>query len=649
MKLLTIAEARKLFAEHPQLHEKLKELFKISHENKKAIFKAEEIEEVDELVNYELLKKSTGDRFEFNFESLAVCLVLQEIAEERMGESMPTDITAALEYADKFYLQLRQPKPNHTWYFHLAMEFDRFILIWLNQEHDKDISEFYKSITPEMADSHIPLRSFGNDYAGAFPYLTDSVESLFETTKWMYADEQGKYEVKGAIANLAQENSEKAKALYEFAKNNGGIDFDGMLPGLLIRLYNTNPPHYFHEIEEIFKSSPAEGAIALAWTSYSDEEHIRRAFELFDSLPLGDPLLLNQYGAFYTKLIANPHTPADIRSKCFTRISELLQIEKSGIENDLISRLGWMDGYDEEKYALVPQIINLSPRYITDIFKKFSRADLLFDLLRAVYLSFGPKVEFQLFNDAFSDMQRNQPEDFEKELLLMLSDGIALIRFAGLNVMRSKYGGMYEVDFLKLDEQGQKRVLETLLPHPQSIEELLPSIIKLRKSPYPAVKELLSIKLKELIWAFDHHLIDMIKPIVDLEDADDSKFMNGINSAFEDYKAIKTLKESINEFNPVINELDDFEYYFQLEREQQAELMEKASQMSFMTQIAKNVGIIRGSGFKVEAGKEVTRTQKVATSMLIDMRYYRNPDEYEFNFQQQLSADQFSAEEENPQ
>jgi len=638
MKLLTITAVRDFFQQNPELEAKLKKLFCISHVNKQALFKEEDINEYQDLIDCGFLNKPGGS-YEFDFSLLPVCYVLKQAAQERLCSAVPEKISEALAFADQFYLSLREPKPNFSWYLNLAMEFDRFLLVWLNQEIGIDISEFYKSITPEMLDQSSALRSFGNNYSGAFPFLTDSNETTLNMIRWMHSDENAKHFAGDAVTDLAKENPKRAASFYQFAKAGDAIADGDTLSRLLIELYTADPDKYFAEAEWLFGSAPEKGSVAISWLPYTDPSHIKKAFDLMDTITVDPVQLPSQAPAFYTRIVENKNTPDEVRTACFIKIGELLKIADDNFRANLIHRLGWMDAYEEEKFLLLPQIVNINPRYITDIFKKFKRADLLFAFFKSIYLELGPKINLNLFTDAFADMQRNNAAGFEEQLLFLLTDDLPMLRMAGVQVLGSKYSGMYVVDFLKLNEAGQLRAIETLLPHPHSIEQLLPQILFLRNSEHSHVKASLLGQLKELIWAYDHHLVDMITPLIDLESKADQNFLKEVNGAFEEYLKVKGLKQKISEFNPVLNEPEDYEYYYQIEQEQRAKMMEKAGQMSFIGQLAKEISIIRGNAFKVESSKDITRTAEVSTSMLLDMRYYRNPDAYEFNFQQQFKKD----------
>ena len=643
-RIITISDADNLLIDHPEAKAALYTLLETAIEHKKPLFAPGEVNRLEELLDLNLLHASPGDRYEFNYNSLATCRIVQEIAEKITGKPMPVEIGAALAYAAEFYLQLREPKPRTIWYFHLELEFDRYILIWLNQVHNIDMTAFLFSITEEMLNASIPIRHYAHSYASAYPYLTDSVEKSFTTIKTLYEEERKKEDVMTSLSDLAEENPGKAAELYEYAKANDGLALFKFYSLLQIGLYPTNGDHYFNEVVDTFNLKPAEGIVALAWTPYNKESHIKKAFELVGAFPADTADFKLFYPPFYVRLIENPLTPAEIRSACFDRISKLLTLEDSSLRHQLVWRLGLVVGYDEEKFKLAPQILEINPAFIKDIFTRFKTAGLIFNMVRDVFIHVGPAVNFQLFAGTFTDLHHNDPEGFELELLKLLTDDIALARLAGMEVLRSRYNGLYEIDFLKLDEQHQLRALETLLPHPQSIEELLPILLNLRFSPFETVRELLLSQLTDLIWAFDHHLIDMVTKQLDEKVKADAEFISTIKNAYDEYEAIKKQKEATLEFNPLLNQSRDYEDYFRIDLELRAESMKNAEEQSFINQFTKTIGVIRGNAFKTEMSDDIVPMYPVSTSRLIDMRYYLNPDEYQWKFHQHMTARNYPSE-----
>ena len=276
MHILTVKEAQDFLKDHKVLHGALFSLFETSFELKKPLFAPEDVPELTGLVANDLLRLSPGNRYQFNFESLVVCEVLKELMEKSLEIPMPDQIISALKYAESFYLKIKEPKPRTTWYFHLDMEFDRYVLVYLNQAHQLDVTAFYLALTPELLDKHIPLRHFDTSYFSAFPFLTDDISKCFETIKQLYEKEDKNEYAGRALTDIGKSNPGKAARLYDYGKINNAIELTGFLPRLQIELYSIDPELYLKEAIALFKLNPTEGIIALAWLSYISENHIHR-------------------------------------------------------------------------------------------------------------------------------------------------------------------------------------------------------------------------------------------------------------------------------------------------------------------------------------------------------------------------------------
>jgi hypothetical protein len=645
MILLTIEDVKIFISENSVVYNQLSTLFDRCIAEKKPLFSPDEIDGLAELVNFGLLKETAGERYEFNYDSLVVCYLVMEKAEVVMKSSMPNEIVTALQYADSFYLEIRQPTPRTTWYFHLAMEFDRFILIYLNQLHGIDVTAFYDTITKEMSDLYIPLRHYGNSYASAFPFITDDISKSFASLQRIAISEGKKSYFGTALSDIVKFNPIKARLLYEHGKKSHGEDLPRFFSILQSGLYLTEPTYFFEEASNLLITQPNEGLLAFSWFSYENIIDIDNAIGLISLKVIPDDEYLMNLPAFYCRLIENQYTRPETRILCFQKITELLSFDNESLHYNIVHRVGLIDGYDDLKYSLLPIIINLDPHFMKDFFTRFQDVRYLFDLVSTTYIELGPAVDFNLFSDSFRDLQHNNPKDFETNLLQLLVDDLARARLAGLMVLRSNYSGIYEVDFLKLDEKGQIRIIETLLPHPHSIEDLMPQVIKLRRSEFESVRNLLKSQLIELIWAYDHHLLKLITPLLDDGKAEDEILLNELNAAFKEYDSVKQQKLAVLEFDPLENQLKDYEYYYRTEHEVRAEQMEKATKRSFMTQLAKNIGVIRGNAFKVSGSNKITLLGTVSTSMLIDMRYYHNPDQYQWEYNQEMTGHDYLPEE----
>jgi hypothetical protein len=288
---------------------------------------------------------------------------------------------------------------------------------------------------------------------------------------------------------------------------------------------------------------------------------------------------------------------------------------------------------DKEKFDLLPDFMAWgTPHFLRDYFNHFTSPKELFELIRYAFLHHGMNVDMDLLRQALDTQYLMHRLAFEKELALMLSDDLGIVRFGGLQVLSSHFGGVFTFDWSELNEDLQGRVIDTLLGSPVNIEDILPQVMPFRKSPFPTVVEKLKEDLIALIPAYEKHLVEILVPQLDLSVKEDKALADAVAGAYATYSTELAAKTTIKEFDPFENEWPHLDAFYRLEREIQAENVERAQSGSFFAQIARQVKIIRGSGWKSEDQPEIAMLGTFGVSRLIDRRYYTNPDKFEWQF-----------------
>ncbi|HUC80955.1 MAG TPA: hypothetical protein VMR70_08570 [Flavisolibacter sp.] len=646
--MIRIEEIRNFLAGHVAFHSALERLIEASLASKRTSFgQAEFPDEYDFLKDTGYLQVGSAQSFSLDYERLEVCQVLLDVAEKRLKLKLPTDVIGGLEFADRFALAIREPQPRQFWYENLERDFERYVLIYLNHIHHVDITAFLYSITEELEESHVALRSFGMRYRDAFPFLLDNTETSFRVIQHLHSSEQTRSDALEALSPTGRKNPDKAKELLAYAKANNAVAMQGVLPNLIIGLFETNPDLYLQEAFTLFDASAAEGIHALAWINYSEEKHIREAFEFVTAQPTKEMEYLRGVPTFITRLIKNEHTPADLKAAGFNLLNDYLDIDDDDLKNNLVWRVSMIDGHDEEKFALLPKVLAWGrPQVLNNYFNHFASPTYLFTLIRDSYTTYGLNTNFDLFKTALHSQFHTDAALFETELLNLLTHNLAIVRFAGFQVLTSGYGGIYQVDLLKLNEIKQLRIIDTLLQLPTHIEDLFPLILQLRKSAFTAVTQKLNQALVELIWAYDRGLMELADQHLDRSAYEDKNLLETLSAAFAEYEMEKALKKKVKEFSPFENELELMEQFYRLEQEKNAEMMEKASERSFFSQIGKNISVIRGSGFNSELNKNIAMMGKMEFSRMMDQRYSINPEGYEWNFKLTVLGKNYSTDDE---
>lgn len=644
---LIVAHCRSLIEDDPLIRQYLEELIRESIRTKKTSLSIETFKvQYDHLRPLELVSKEFEKFFVLDYETLPCCYVLAEVAEQMMGTAVPAEPVSALRFANQFAELIRQPNPRTFWYQSLELRFETYVLLWLHEIHGLDVTGFFQSFTTEIKAENPDLRSVDMLYQYAFPYLSDDNARQFEVIESLLRSEETKHIALEVVRSLGDVNPAKARDLYNYAKKHNGSVYEGLFTHFYKGLYQTDGDYILAEVMQLHDANPLESVRSINWLDYDNEEHISTIFAFTEANKQLDIEYQRALPPLYTRLIENQHTPEKIRLQYFELIAELTAQEDQQLRHDLVWRTGMIKGRDIDKMKLFPKFLAWgSPGFFSDYFSHFDSPAPLFEILRDAYLAHGMTVDLKLFDRAISGQYMLNREQFDIELLKFLSDDLAIIRFAGVTIMMSRYGGSYEVEFLKLDEEGQLRIIRSLLPTPASIEELMPMLMKLRNSPYALVRTELQLGLIGLIAAYDHHLVGMAKEQLDEKNQDDLLLLESLTNAYDTYKKNIDARLLIKELDPVENELPYFELFYQLEHEKQAEMMEQVSQQSFFGQFAKNIHILRGNAFNSEVNTTITPLAEVGTSRLMDRRHSINPEAYEWLFRMNLMEQNYEREE----
>jgi hypothetical protein len=640
---LSIDDARSFIGQNPPIYLALKTLIDHSIIAKKISFSKEKFQaEYSELKPFNLIGNDQEEVFLLDFTSPIFGSVLLEKAESVLQEKAPTDPEACFAFADRFGQEIRKPKLNHHWYSDLVIQLESFLLVWLHQKYDVDVTRFVGSITEEEWEQKPWLNSLDFAYMHSFAYLSDPPELRHETIVNMLASVRTKDSAYEALRNLGKVNPKAADQLYEYGRTQKAFEFDGYLPNLLHGLYSGNQTHYLQEAINLFDISPLQSLLCLTWFDYTDGNQIRTAFDFLIKQTITDISYLRSALVFYIRLIDNGNTPADLVPLCFQQIKEFSKSTDEQLRGQLIWRTRMITGYDEEKYQLIPYFTDWgNPMVLNDYFNKFTSPVYLFRLIRNLFLAKGMRANISIHKDSLQYQYFLHKKAFEKELVTLLSDDLAIIRFAGMQVLMSPSGGVYDLNLVEMEERVQIRIIETLLPTPINIEDILPLVLQLRNGAFEAVRQALQKGLIDLIQAYDHNLVDMVRNIVDPTKDNDKQLLEALEKAYGAYKEEQDRKKSINEFDPRLNEFRHIDLYYRLEVEQNAEAMEAAQGKSVFAQIAKKTIILRGSGYEGHQG-ELAQLQEFSVSRLIDKRLYINPDKFEWDFQQNATGNNYT-------
>lgn len=641
---LSIQEARSFLEQNQTAASTIRSLLEHQISTKSLSFRKTDFQEsYDKLFAFEGLLVDLDTNFRPNFENLIILEAVGNIAEKALNEPIPGEPIACLEFGKKFGEYIRQPKLNHHWNSNLELNSESYLLIYLNQEKGVNITEFVKSVTKEMEDQYIHVRGVDLLYTHAYPYLRDTIEVMYATARELLDAERTSDSGGNMLQNIGRINPLKAEQLYRYAKKACGETNQKILSRLIVGLFPRNESQYLSEAIELFQIDPLQGLLTLTWLEYTDVTVLKKAVAYIESQKIEEIDYLRNAPTFYIRLIENKHSPEDVINACFSKIRLFTKYEDQTLRNNLVWRTGMLKNRDKEKFDLLPDFMAWeTPHFLRNYFDHFTSPRDLFILIRHAFLQHGMNVDMQLLGQPLDSQYMLHRPAFEKELALLLSDDIAILRYGGLQVISSHYGGLFTFDSSELSEDRQGRVIETLLSSPVNIEEILPLVLPFRNSPFPAIAEKLKDELIALIPAYEKHLVDMLLPKLDQSVKKDQELAEAVRTAYAMYSTELEAKTTIKEFDPFENEWTQLDAFYRLEREIQAENIEKAQSGSVFAQIARQVTIIRGSGWNSESQQEISMLQTFGVSRLMDRRYYTNPDKFEWRFRMNAIGKNYS-------
>jgi hypothetical protein len=407
---------------------------------------------------------------------------------------------------------------------------------------------------------------------------------------------------------------------------------------LLFGLYEIDAETTFSRAKNLLTYDSSLAYFTLGRLPYKIEQHILATFEIANNVDINNIEGLLQIPYIYTSLVENKNTPDNIKKQCFTKMAEVFSIENEQLRNSIFMDCQLMDDYEAERYKLlVETFLTKSQTYfkrINDYFRNFKNSDYFFELFSMLYhFSYkhhGLQFDTKPFERALAHFWNKDKERCEQHLLDLLSHDISYLRIGAAKLIRSKYSGCYEVNLLSLDSEiKQLRAVEALFFICfYNIDTLLPLLLSVRYSSYEKVVVYLQGKLSELIVeAYHDHLY---KQIIKL--TTDEKFLNPLKNALNDYHKVTEMKASINDLNPMENEHDLMNLYYRLEQEEKQKLMHKINNddNSFLS-LAKTTVIVRGNSWKIN-DNEVSPLGTFEKSMFLDMRMYKNPDLFDYNY-----------------
>lgn len=621
-----------------QNSEKIKILIDYCFQNDEENYNLINITNFDYYLETGLIKQIESDskKFILNFESNFLNEEFLKNIELELNKKLPSQLELALSYVDEFEKHLTENYKVIDTNINLTNYKILFKPFVINKFQYDSIEEYYTSL---LKNKKID-RNKKNDFIEIFfkyleVYNSNEEAILNSCSKYYKSEKYPSNYIFNILSNIAKTNHFVAKKLVDYIFYKKENDYENFLPVLLINLFNTNYTEAFDIAISKIKSNPIIAFKALCGFNYKDANQINQIFIELQQLEVNSVDHAKLKSQLLCNIITNDNTDVALKEKSFKEVVELLKSENHDFSHSTFTNVQYgLKDFENEKYYLLNIYLNNTKNFLVlrDFFYDFKNPIFLYRLLISNYDIAGFRGSIDIFENAINHFYDVSREQFEDELLNLFS--YRQYSLLALKIILSNRSISFNIDLNRLDKQAQINAIDSICIFPHSIDDLIPMLLKIRNSKIEESKEHLNRKLSELIFEVYHEsLLELIKNNI-TESKSDKMFIEPLQKALDDYNKIKTLKKNIKDLDPTENQRNLMELYYRLEHENQAQMMKNVNNNSnsFLS-MTKTMVIVRGRAFKSEDSEEVTPLGFFESSIMIDNRAYKNPNNFEQNLE----------------
>ena len=570
----------------------------------------------------------TLEVYEIDFHSDFFNKKLSVYSEKIVGEKVPSNLPEAYQFVDDFLNKINIYNGNYLWSGArqitqglLSYILKKFLENGLNSHEIFNILEKEEEQKPHIIDFRLSYLFAISKFAS----LSDLKKCIVEL-----ANSSKNYEADAFVGDLPRLNRNLAIELYNSVLEEGTDMKHFFLAKILYNFINIDVDFVFEEAKKIFVSFPTTALFIFGRIPFTNEDDIIEVDKIVHNSKFsGDQI--SEYSYFLCKLIMNKSTPELIKNKYFERLSELIVSTEDNILNAVFHTITFhLKDNDEEKYKLLHQYLSRTQNFsvIQSFFHNFSEPKYLFHLMVMTSTTTGWHSATELYDSALQNFWNIKNEEMERCIFELFNRGKHSL--LGVQVIMSSYSKPYNVDLKKLTNIQQLNAIVACCKYPIFFELLLPLILPLRNSKSSKIRDCLISQLSILIKeAYGKPLYELIESQITKSKAD-KKFLEKMHIALDEYLIDKVERESINEFNPYLNEDEHLNLYYKLQNESQSKASKNADKKSIFGQFASTKIIVRGNSFKT-GDKEINPLGKVSVSAMIDKRAYKDPEAFEMS------------------
>lgn len=601
-----------------------------------------DVKKIEKFLKSGFIKKSTNPgTYQINTLSDIFIDAVIAVAEEDLQIDFPSNILDCIVFISNYESWLKNSfsDNNYNAFEFLIEPFKIWSLVKLHKENKDNLIVFYKAHNENESSTNHELWRFEEYFFKALFYLNIKTEEIWQvlTSANKKDQEQTINHQKSEFAlKLADVNYDQALQLYQYGKKNN-LNNDAVLLALLLAgLYNNGYKKAVNEAKAIFESNQEIAIVFWGAINNRSSRSIDYIIGIWCKVDKENIETVNQY-IFTLQKLLTPPISENQADQIFQIYFELLNLQNESITNGVSRILCWfIHDYEKQRYDLLRAALNqklVNGNFINDYFQNFKSPRYFFDFFAITYSKLKSKTKVDLFENGFCHFVNSTYEQTEKEILELLCDENFHLR-TGIIKLWINSRQRRQLNLLLLDsEVKQLRAIEALVAFPFGINKIMPSLLILRNSPFENVKKFLQYSLGILIFdAYQQYAVQLIENSLDNTN-EDKQFMKPLRQYLTEFEKVQEVKNAIKDLNPRANEKHYLQLYYKLEGEQHAKSVNDIDkdEGSLLFQLGgKSVNIVRGNAWKIEE-REVAALGKFETSISVDSRMFKNPDQFEIN------------------
>ncbi|OXB03230.1 hypothetical protein [Flavobacterium pectinovorum] len=613
----------------------LENLFKHIFQTRETLIDSLDLKKYSELEKNGIIKDNTDGKYKVDLYSKDIYDYLKKLITSKLNINLSNEISESFKTINK----LEELIKNENKYGNIINAYSEIFnafkvnyLVELDREGINIIS--YYNELKKQTNVIYELRNF-NDLFFKFLVLKgieiEQITEFLETNN----DENSRYYLNNYLHLIVEKHEEFSIRLIQNIIDKYQEETSHYLVILITSMINKGKIEYLEKLKERLINNTKEILWAYSLLNLNSQLVYDELFEIL--LKDND----TEYLFHKTRIIESLMNSQFITSADSETLSnKLFEFFENSDDNEINSYFNTItygfEKFEELKYELLHAYLNRTKNFkaISSYFYNFKEPKYLFHLIAVIYNSGWNRNYISIFEQPLSHFWSTSREKTEDFIISLISTkkktGLLPIEI----IMTGRENPM-QIDLLKLkDEEDQVLAIAMICNYPHSFDKLLPILIRLKDSKFPKVFENLQMQLSILVCeCYNEILIEWLENLIP-KSGKKISFLRPIKQSLELYKEIKELKHKNNDLNPYYNEKSYIDFYYKLENENNAKMMESVrNNPSGLSSLFKNTSIIRGNSWKFEHEDNVMPLGKVETQMYIDTRVYKNPELYEYQLE----------------